>query len=187
MAIHRYTAVLDACVLYPAPLRDLLLSLAAAGIYQARWTRVIQDEWIRKLSANRPDLRFDALMRTAELMNTAIKDSVIENFEHLIDTLNLPDQNDRHVLAAAIASQATVIVTFNTKDFPGACGVPAMHPDDFIATQYSLDPQTTITAIGALRQRLQNPPKTAHQLIATYERQGLPKVCDILRKSIGQF
>jgi len=165
----------------------LLISLAASGIYQARWTRVIQDEWIRKLSANRPDLRREALIRTAELMNTAIKDSVIENFEPLIDTLTLPDPNDRHVLAAAIASQATAIITFNTKDVPGACGVPAIHPDDFLAAQYSLDPQTTIAAIGTLRQRLQNPPKTAHQLIATYQRQGLPKVCDILRKSIDKI
>jgi hypothetical protein len=53
---YRYTVVLDACVLYPAPLRDLLLSLAAAGVFHARWTQLIQDEWVRNLAVNRPDL-----------------------------------------------------------------------------------------------------------------------------------
>ena len=133
------TAVLDACVLYPAPLRDLLLSLAAEGVYHARWTRCIQDEWIRKLSANRPDLHRQALDRTVALMNTAIRDSIIENFEQLIDTLALPDPDDRHVLAAAIAGQAATIVTFNIKDFPTTCGVPAIHPDDFITKLYTAD------------------------------------------------
>jgi predicted nucleic acid-binding protein len=187
MAVHRHTAILDACVLYPAPLRDLLLSLAVSGIYQARWTRIIQDEWIRKLSDHRPDLRQEALERTASLMNAAIKDSIVENFEHLIDALVLPDPNDRHVLAAAIASQATTIVTFNTKDFPASCAVPATHPDNFLTSQYAMYPRATLEAIGRLRQRLRNPPKTAQQIISTYALQGLPKFCEILRGSTDLF
>jgi hypothetical protein len=184
MTAHRDTAVLDACVLYPAPLRDLLLSLAASGIYRARWTKNIQEEWIGKLTINRPDLDRAALDRTAALMNTAIKDSLIENFEYLIDTVTLPDSGDRHVLAAAIACQATGIVTFNTKDFPASCGIPAIHPDNFLVAQYAKDAETTLNAIRTLRQRLRNPPKTAQQLISTYERQGLFRICEILRRSV---
>lgn len=77
---YRYTAVLDACVLYPAPLRDLLLSLAADDIFGARWTAAIQDEWVRNLVANRPDLTADLLARTVSVMNDAIEDCLVENF-----------------------------------------------------------------------------------------------------------
>jgi hypothetical protein len=111
MATNLNIAVLDACVLYPAPLRDLLLSLAASGLYQARWTQLIQDEWISNLLANRPDLDPNALLRTAELMKLSINDCMVENFEHLIDSVTLPDSKDRHVLAAALACHADVIVT----------------------------------------------------------------------------
>jgi hypothetical protein len=71
---YRYTAVLDACVLYPAPLRDLLLSLASEGMFSARWTTQIQEEWIRNLSAKRSDLKPEALARTAATMNRATED-----------------------------------------------------------------------------------------------------------------
>jgi predicted nucleic acid-binding protein len=162
MATHRYVAVLDACVLSPAPLRDLLLSLASAGIYQARWTRMIQDEWIHNLLLRRPDLQPEALARTAVLMNEAIEDSLIENFEHLIDSMTLPDPGDRHVLAAAVASQSDAIVTFNIKDFASVPGVDVWHPDDFLVSRYAYD------AIGTLNS----------------ERQGLPQFSRLLQKKI---
>ena len=117
----RYTAVLDACVLYPAPLRDVLLSLGRAGLYHARWTHQIHDEWMRNLLAQRPDLAEDTLRRTRELMNTAIPDSLIENYEVLIDKIQLPDPEDRHVVAAAIIGHADAIVTFNLKTFQRLC------------------------------------------------------------------
>ena len=77
---YRYTAVLNACVLYPAPLRDLLLSLASNDIFGARWTSAIQDEWVRNLTANRPDLNIEGLRRTINVMNSVIEDCLIENF-----------------------------------------------------------------------------------------------------------
>lgn len=78
----------------------------------------IHDEWIRNVLANRPDLKSSQLERTRELMNKHIYDSLVENFEHLIPSINLPDANDRHVLAAAIHSEASIVVTYNLKDFP---------------------------------------------------------------------
>ena len=87
----RYTAVLDACVLYPAPVRDILPSLAHQGLYHARWTATINDEWIRNLVQNRPDLNADQLRRTAERMAQAIPDSLITGFERFANTIELPD------------------------------------------------------------------------------------------------
>lgn len=185
---YRYTAVLDACVLYPAPLRDLLISLAVEGVFRARWTTTIQEEWTRNLFANRPDLRPDALNRTIATMNDVVDDCLIEDFEYLIEKLTLPDPNDRHVLAAAIIGHADAIVTFNLRDFPEADtrqhGIEVLHPDDFMVAQYELDPIRVLKTIKAVRERLRCPPKTAQEIIATYESQGLAQTCQILRKAI---
>src|SRR6478736_2585668 len=113
-----YTAVLDACVLYPAPLRDLLLSLTVEGLFRARWSEEIHEEWIRNLLKQRSDLTRDALERTKTFMNSSVPDCVVEGYEYLINSLKLPDADDRHVLAAAIVGHADAIVTFNLKDFP---------------------------------------------------------------------
>lgn len=186
---YRYTAVLDACVLYPAPLRDLLLSLAAGELFGARWTSVIQDEWVRNLAINRPELKLDVLQRTVAMMNSAIEDCLIENFDWLIPSLALPDPDDRHVLAAAIAGHADAIVTFNLKDFPAqtvsAHGIEVLHPDDFMVAQYDLDPIKVLGIVKVLRSRLRKPPKSADELIATYEQQGLAQFSGKLRQASG--
>src|SRR5713101_6221354 len=133
----RPTVVLDACVLYPAPLRDLLLWLAVAGLYRPRWTEAIHEEWMENLLRERPDLARDRLERTRDLMNQAVADCLVSGYESLIASLSLPDPDDRHVLAAAIQAGAESIVTYNLGDFPAAAlathGVQAQHPDEFIA------------------------------------------------------
>lgn len=98
----RFTVLLDACVLYPAPIRDILLNLADLGIYSPKWSEIIQEEWIRNLLENRPDLSKLKLRRTVQVMNAAFPDAQVHSFEELIDLLELPDLGDRHVLAAAI-------------------------------------------------------------------------------------
>jgi hypothetical protein len=186
---YRYTAVLDACVLYPAPLRDLLLSLASGELFGARWTSLIQAEWVRNLAIKRPDLTLDVLNRTAAMMNSAIEDCLVEDFAWLIDSLVLPDLNDRHVLAAAIVGHADAIVTFNLRDFPEQAvrshGIDILHPDDFLIAQYDLDPIKVLGIVKLLRSRLRKPPKSADELIATYEQQGLAQFCEKLRQAIG--
>lgn len=189
MARHsRHTVVLDACVLYPAPLRDLLLSLAAAGIFRARWTHRIQEEWVRNLLANRRDLPAEALHRTVATMNEAIEDCLVEKFEFMVESLTLPDPNDRHVLAAAIVGHADAIVTFNLRDFPAdyaaSHGIEILHPDDFLVAQYELTPINVLKGIKAARARLRHPPKTAAEMIITYEAQGLPEISRILRGAV---
>ena len=131
-----FTAVYDACVLYPAPLRDFLMWLALSGLYRARWTEEIHCEWKRNLLKNRPDLTIEQLDRTSQLMDLAIPDACVDSYEDLIVGLSLPDDDDRHVLAAAIRCGADVIVTFNLKDFPirslEPFGIEAQHPDEFV-------------------------------------------------------
>ncbi|HVZ31726.1 MAG TPA: PIN domain-containing protein [Polyangiaceae bacterium] len=131
--------VYDACVLYPAPLRDLLLRIAVTGLIRARWTERILDECFRNIVAARPELDPTALERTRELMNRAVPDCLIRGYEGLIDGLSLPDPDDRHVLAAAIRAGAQLIVTSNMRDFPenalAPYGIEAKDPDDFVIDQ----------------------------------------------------
>src|SRR4051794_12566422 len=97
-----FTAVYDANVLYPAPLRDFLMHLALTDLFKARWTNDIHDEWIRNVLKDRPDLTLEQLTRTKELMNAHARDCVVEGYRELIPALELSDPDDRHVLAAAI-------------------------------------------------------------------------------------
>lgn len=131
-----FTAVFDACVLYPAPLRDFLMWLALTDLFKARWTDQIHDEWSRNVLKNRPDLTFAQLTRTKNLMNQNVRDCLVIGYEDLVNGLELPDADDCHVLAAAIHCNADVIVTFNLQDFPGHAlavyGIEAQRPDDFI-------------------------------------------------------
>ena len=182
----RYTAILDACVLYPATLRDLLLSLARDGLFHARRSERIQDEWVRSLLKHRPELEEAALRRTCELMTRAVPDSVVEGFEDIEPGLQgLPDPEDRHVLAAAICGHADAIVTFNLADFPVSAlaplGVEAQHPDDFLLNQLDLNPIAALKSIKAMRARWRNPQLTALDLTAALGTLQLPLVAARLR------
>lgn len=83
----QFTVVYDACVLYPAPLRDLLMHLALSDLYRARWSDLIHDEWTRNVLASRPDLTQDQLNRTRQLMNAHVRDSLVTGFEYLIPSI----------------------------------------------------------------------------------------------------
>src|ERR1700691_875080 len=103
-------ALLDANVLYPAPVRDLMLQLSFSGLFQARWSAEIDDEWKRNLLTNRPELA-ERIDRTQAVMHRAIPDALVIGYPSCIADLSLPDPDDRHVLAAAITTAADVIVT----------------------------------------------------------------------------
>ena len=150
MAGHaRYTALLDACVLYPLAITDALLSFAAAGFYAAKWTTKIEQEWMSALEARRPDLagKLDA---RRDAMRDAIPDWEVPQsaWSPLLPGLDLPDADDRHIVAAAIAGHADCIVTTNIRDFPvrvlDPLGLEAVTPDDFIINQWDLDPSKAI-------------------------------------------
>lgn len=182
----RYTAVLDANVLYPTLVRDLLLSLATSNLYHARWTADIHAEWTRNLAKARPDIEA-RLPELVAAMNTAVPDCMVENYEPLVGSLDLPDPTDRHVLAAAIAGHADAIVTFNLKDFPAEVlskhGIEVQHPDDFVMNQLQLQELVALDAVKRMRARWKNPERTAAELIAALEQRGLPLTAEHLRQA----
>src|SRR5690606_30445919 len=96
LIVPRPVVVYDACVLYCAPVRDMLIRLANTGLVQARWSNLILDECFRSIQKNRPDLSSGALSRTRGLMIEAVRDCMVTDFEDLIDTFSLPDPDDRH-------------------------------------------------------------------------------------------
>jgi predicted nucleic acid-binding protein len=110
-------AVYDACVLFPFHLRNVLIQCAFDGLVEACWTDDIHDEWMRNLAANTPGLPIERLSVTRDLMKVVLPDADVADYSPLIADLKLPDPDDRHVLAAAIAGKASVIVTWNLKDF----------------------------------------------------------------------
>lgn len=179
-----FKVLYDACVLYPAPLRDLLMQLATCDLYRAKWSERIHQEWIRNVLKNRPDLNIDTLEKIRIIMNKSVLDCLVENFEDIEQSLKLPDANDNHVLAAAIVSGCDVIVTFNIKDFPNKeldkYGIEAQHPDDFLMHLTDLNINKFCSAVKAVRTRLKNPPKSIDDYLSTLEKQGLPKTAEFL-------
>jgi hypothetical protein len=181
-----YVALYDACVFYPAPLRDFLIRLAMTDLFRARWTQQIHAEWTRNLLANRPDLTVDRLRRTIRLANKAVPDALVTGYEPLIKTLALPDPEDRHVLAAAIVGRADTIVTFNLKHFPlkilDRYNIEPQHPDDFIVRQMDISMPLVVRAARQQRASLTRKPKTVHEFLLTLMQQGLPQATDRLRE-----
>ncbi|WP_406398427.1 PIN domain-containing protein [Streptomyces uncialis] len=180
-----FIALYDANVLYPSALRDLLIRVAQAGLVQAKWTDHILDETFRNLKANRPDLKPTRLDRTRELMVRAVRDCLVKGYEPLIDAVELPDPDDRHVLAAAIRAKAQVIVTFNLKDFPvrhlSPWDVEAVHPDAFVAAQIDLDPRVIYSQIQQIANGRVKPPTTVADILDRLERDGLVASAAALR------
>ena len=177
MSLGTLTAFLDASVLCPAPLRDLLLELAVSDLYRAKWSATVHDEWIGALLRSRPDLARQRLERTRDLMNAHTRDALVTGYEDLIEVLSLPDPNDRHVLAAAIKGRADVIVTANLEDFPAEVlerwGIEAQHPDAFLTGLFDLAQPAFLQAVKTVRARLKNPPKSAEDYLETLRAHGL--------------
>lgn len=179
-----FIALYDANVLYPAPLRDLLMNLALTGVYRARWSANIHEEWKRNLLLNRPDLTRAQVDRTSALMDAAVPDALVTDYEPLVEGLDLPDVEDRHVLAAAIKCNASVIVTFNLKDFPasvlGSFDIEPLHPDDFIADLWDLDKAAVLEAAQRQRMSLKTPPHSVQEYLDRLLQQKLPESVKLL-------
>jgi predicted nucleic acid-binding protein len=190
MAGHaRYTAILDACVLFPPAVADALISLHVAGLYTARWTHRIDTEWINAASRDHQQLKEKLTIRR-DAMRVAVVDWEVttESYESLIVGRKLPDPNDEHVIAAALAGHADCIVTSNLKHFPDAVLAPleieAIHPDDFIVYQIDLDAYSALAAFKNMRARLRNPPMNAEDFVEAIERNQLTTTASRLREAI---
>jgi predicted nucleic acid-binding protein len=179
-------AVYDANVLFSATLRDFFVWLGVVGACQPRWTTEIHEEWIRSVLAQRASTEREKLDRCQQLMDKALKDALVVDYETLIPQLLLPDRNDRHVLAAAIRSKASLIVTFNLADFPASIlsqhHVHAIHPDDFAEQLFQSSPVLVIEACTVHRASLFKPAKSTEEYFATLEKAGLPSFVSVLRE-----
>lgn len=189
MAGHaRYTALLDACVLFPLAMTDALLSLATAGFFAAKWTVRIEDEWILSLENQRPDLVGKLRIRR-DSMRDAIPDWEVPEaaWASLVNGICLPDPDDAHVLAAAIAGHADCIVTSNLKDFPRAAlqeyGIEVIDTDTFIINQWDLDPVNAIAAFKRMRARRKKPQSSPEDFAYALEIGGLPTTAERLRQA----
>jgi predicted nucleic acid-binding protein len=185
-----FIVVYDACVLYPAPLRDLLVRLGRTGLCQAKWSRQILDECFRSLAAQRPELPSERLARTRQLLEQAILDVRVTGHEDLIEAVTgLPDPDDRHVVAAAIRCGAQSIVTFNLKDFPrqvlSRYDMEAQHPDDFVRDLIGLDEATVAQVIRAQAAALRNPVTSPAQVLERLRLQGLAVSAALLEDLLG--
>ena len=180
------SAVLDACVLYSAALRDLLLRLAEDKLVDPFWSEEIRTEWIRSLLRKRPKLKREKLERTCREMDAFFPGSLVVGYELITPTLTLPDLNDRHVLAVAIHVKAECIVTFNLNDFPKMnlqpYSIEAVSPDEFAVRLIHDEPHHFLQAIRDHRLSLKKPSKTVDEYLETLEKQGLPKTVAFLRK-----
>jgi len=184
-----FTALLDACVLYPAPVRDLLIETANTHVYRARWSNHIHDEWVAAVLKSNPKATAEALTRTRALMDQAVPDALITGYEGLIASVALPDPKDRHVLAAAVVGRADVIVTANLKHFPAEAlapyGIEAQHPDEFLMHQRDLSHERFLKSVKRIRARLVNPPLTADQYIDSLRRCQLVLVAEAIETVRG--
>ena len=183
--MDRFTALLDANVIYPAGLRDTLLRLADRNLFRARWSAMIHDEWICNALKDRSDLNSKQLERARETMDWNFPDALVVGFKPLIDGLSLPDPDDRYVLAAAIRGRADVIVTQNLGDFPQGqidpYEIEAQHPDDFAMSLFDLYPGAVLCAVRDHRAALKRQPRSPKEHLAAYERMGMPNFSSALQ------
>jgi hypothetical protein len=179
------TAFLDANALYPAELRNLLMRLALAEAYRPLWSDRVQKEWTEALGRDRPDLPREKIERVRALMEQHIPDATVEDFDTLVGQLNLPDDGDRHVLAAAIKGDAEILVTANLRHFPAPAlvpyGIEALHPDEFVLRLIERVPARVLAAARDHRRSLKNPPKSVEEYLAALERLGLAGTVAALR------
>ena len=178
----RFTALLDTNVLAGALTRNILLSLAEAEFFRPRWSAEILDEFVRQFERRFGDPEGAARQRA--MMERAFPEALVADYGSFIETLDLPDPDDRHVLAAAIQTKAAVIVTENSQDFPAEVlaryNIEAVGADDFIADILDLAGSEAITALRLMRERFQNPAITPGTLIRKIEQRGLTQTADLL-------
>ncbi|RWR12810.1 RSP_2648 family PIN domain-containing protein [Paenirhodobacter populi] len=171
--------LLDACVLYPTVLREILIGVAEEGLYQPLWSARILEEWARAAARLGPE--GEAIARGEIVtLRAAFPQAEVAPRPGLESRLHLPDPNDIHVLAAAIAGGAEAILTFNAMDFPRgtlrAEGLDRRDPDGFLWELWSHHPDRIEAVTGRVRattERLSGRPQPIRALM---KRATLPRL-----------
>lgn len=193
MFANRYTAFIDACTLAGALKRNLLLTLAEAGFFRVRWSEKVLDETrlaIQKIleGKNVPDAASRGV-RAIEMMKLAFEEAMVSSYDDFMCVCDkIADPGDKHVLAAALKTQAAIIVTDNIRHFPAhvvkPLNIDASTSDEFLVNTIALDTGKAVAAIRTMRERLNNPEKTAEALLLDMEAAGLLQTADLLRPEI---
>lgn len=182
-------AVIDACVLYPFHLRNIIVQAAVDRLTEARWTNRIHDEWMRNLIANHPSLSIERLRVTRRLMDDALPAAMVNDFETHIPKVVIPDPDDRHVVAAGIAARATVIVTWNAKHFPSDVlakfGLRRETPDVYLSAIFRQAPDLLVGSLANARGNLSKSDVSAIEFVEIMRRQGLVALADRLQHRLG--
>ena len=173
----------DANVLYGQWLRDLVMWLGTVALVRPRWTERIEQEWVGNLLEHRPDLDAARVHRTAQLMNQVLPEAKVPT-PHDAPLLTLPDPDDVHVLQAALAAEATYLLTFNLADFPeDVCrrvGIEVLHPDAFLVLLHQAQPEMVQQTLVRLQRQKVRPPLSWQELAQAFERAGLAQFSRLL-------
>jgi predicted nucleic acid-binding protein len=173
-----FIVIYDANALYPNTLRDLLIRIAQLPhLVQAKWTEKILDEVVNALQKNFPGISDEKTSRLRDLMNAAVRDSLVFGYEPLIGSLDLPDPDDRHVLAAAIRANAQVIVTWNLRHFPreklAPWNIRAKTPEEFVLDQVGVDRQAVWACVQQIVDSRTRRPVTVEDVLNELGQNGL--------------
>ena len=169
--------VLDANVLYSAPVRDLMLSIAAERLFIPLWSSEIQNEWMENLLNNRKDLTRNQLLKAQKAMDIAFPEAQHDDYMQFIHRCDLPDEKDHHVLALAISQKAQHIMSFNQKDFPETSlkglQITCLHPDSFACNILEVNKKLVLKAFYKMHKRLKSPPISEEKLLGIFSNVGL--------------
>ncbi|MGH6845879.1 MAG: PIN domain-containing protein [Methylocella sp.] len=188
MALEPSVVIFDACILYPFHLRNIVVQIAVDRLVDARWTDEIHGEWIRNLAANVPTIPIGRLQITRRLMNDALPHAMVTGYQEHIQAVTLPDPYDRHVVAAGIAGGASVILTWNLRDFPARelkkHGLRRQTPDAFLADLYDKTPDLTLASLANARRNLSKTRVSAPDFVDILKNQKLPQLSARIEKHL---
>ena len=187
MASSPPVAVYDACVLYPFQLRNLLVQCAADRLVEARWSDEMHDEWIRNLLAREPRLTRARLEATRDLMDRVLPQARVTGYAARIPAITLPDPGDRHVVAAGEEAGASIIVTWNVRDFPAAelrrHGLRKLTPDGFLTELYGSEPAAVAASVENARRNLNLSRVSRPAYLEALQHQGLKRFVSALSQA----
>jgi predicted nucleic acid-binding protein len=182
----RFTCVLDTNVIYPIETRDLLFWFAHYDLYTPKWSEHIFDEWADVM--RRKGISEDEIIKRISKANLAFPDAMVNNYTGLISGLKLPDKKDCHVLAAAIKTNANLIVTNNIKDFPeeylSSFGLAAKTADDFLTDIIDLNPEEAVVAFKDMVLNRRNPDMDEFEVLDILRKRGLKDTADFLHSQL---
>jgi hypothetical protein len=181
--LQRFTAVLDACTMYPMLVRDVLLTFASHEFFTPKWSPRIRDEWTRNLEERlkvKSTLASPAeqVAKIAAAISAAFPDGEITREVPETSLFDPVDPKDRHVAMTALVASADAIITFNTADFEAEYlyaqfQIEVIHPDDFVMDLISLNEKRAVAAFRELRVRKKNPPWDVPELVRRLSEAGL--------------